>query len=352
MGLVLNSAKGGTISGIHFQGSDNMKDIGIQVHSGDWVIENCHFDGDFNRAIGIGGENTNITVKNCRFDGVSFGILSFTKAKARIENNEFVNITSDAIQGLSGSTLQINKNTFQDINKNGISVFDSSNVEVYENTLKDIKEKGISVNSGSIVQAHGNKFQKIRTGIDVCDGSSGMVKDNEILDCSYGINLRGEKTNLTIQENSINQINNHGIYIYGSEGIIESNKIYNCTICVECDGSGTNFQIIKNTIATGLSTSLPKGKRLEHIGLKVSRSAGVMFSENTINTVSNFNGSGIGILLESEAHGKLINNTITKCLIGVSLSKDAGAAIFEANNVSGNKQDWKKPLMGSKVTIK
>ena len=154
-------------------------------------------------------------------------------------------------------------------------------------------------------------------GIELYNVENGILSNNNIYDCQFGIGLSWNCINNTIISNEVNNNHEWGMYLHGNSfnnKIVENTATYNEAGGIElCDCN--NNRIVGNTINDNIGFGIDVGPYCYNNtisgndannnfgGIRLSNSKDNIITENTANNNTNY-----GICL----HSHNFNNTITR----------------------------------------
>ena len=229
--------------------------------------------------------------------------------------------------------VTVNACTLYGSGRDGLMIRHSSNVKLKNSRLDYTNNNAIVVEKGGPTEITNNTI--LRTG-----SVAGMGDD---ANASY-FGISANTSNITIQNNRMDQIGYNGIGFWGDNVVIKNNSITNfCT--VKDDGAGIytwigspitrrRIEIVGNVVGdgnlkrVGLGTPHPERTHVSGIYLD-SRSNNVTIDDNTVYNCGNF-----GIFLHNTKNNRVRNNNLYDNHIGIGFIQDNKAGNSPIRNLT------------------
>lgn len=258
-------------------------------------------------------------------------------------------------------------NTITDAADNGLFSNDSRGLIITGNTIRGCGNGGIRVwqsekrRDGSLIADNTIEDTKARAGgsgqngnaVNVYRAADVIVRGNHIDKAAFSAIRGNGASNIQIVGNSCSDLGEVALYAeFDFEGaVIANNTVRRAEIGVVTTNfnDGGRLAVVQGNLIRDMTATAPQGGSAG-IGIAVEADAAV-----TGNVVENAPGIGINLgagkyLRDVSATGNVVRNSGIG--IGVSVSKDAGAAVIASNLIAGAKHgaivglEGKKPVTG------
>jgi|GEM_PF-2593774 len=229
----------------------------------------------------------------------------------------------------------------------------SKDVTVSENVITGATYAGIEIDGDStdILIESNTVRDNTQSGIYIHDNSKGTVKNNEIYDNKYGIEISTGSSPL-VENNIIYKNAKHGILIHEkSPGKVIGNEIY------DNEGDGINVEEESNPL---ISKNLIRGNENHGVGIETKATGEILENEILLNRYSGIKINGRntrpivhnntialnkqnGVFVHSNAEPVIKNNIVAKNEDGIDVTfqdHPDGNPTVSYNDVWGNDQNY------------
>ena len=265
-GIWINNSANITIKNNNF--IDNSKHIFIESYTEDVFIDDCEFNQGGYGVYFKDEQIEKISVKNSQFYNTNYGVfVYYALSNSFINNSLFQNMSTSGIRFESVVGTMVFNNTFNDsdlsislsenntvrlnqfINDAAIYISSCYNITLLNNSLQDVSTTAIDIYSimsrPQLIKIINNSIINVgEKGVDIRDASYITIENNYFNNMSTAISTFNMNFSF-IQGNTMNQINEYGIYL----GLSHNNQIKSNSITASkygIYGTGIQWNIFEN----------------------------------------------------------------------------------------------------------